>query len=76
MTSVLGIVNLTSVFYFIPDVLSRQLRALNVDGDNSLDYDSAENISTLETEIISHSRILALQLTEITKEHSYGGEDP
>jgi hypothetical protein len=50
------------------------LRALNEEGDNSLDYDSKENISTTETEIISHSRILALQLPEITKDLSYGGK--
>ena len=57
-----------------PDILSRHLRALNEAGENSLDYDSAENISTIETEIISHSRILALQLPEITKDLSYGGK--
>ena len=58
-----------------PDILSRHLRALNEEGENSLDYDSKEaNITTLETEIISHSRILALQLPEITKDLSYGGK--
>ncbi len=70
----------TTIFFQIlfsdkkPDILSRHLRALNEEGDNSLDYDSKENISTTETEIISHSRILALQLPEITKDLSYGGK--
>jgi len=70
---------LFQIIFFLPetkpDILRRHLRALNEEGENSLDYDSKEaNISTLETEIISHSRILALQLPEITKDLSYGGK--
>lgn len=44
------------------------------DPDDATDYDSEEqNISTVEQTIISHTRILALQLIEVSKYVSYGG---
>jgi len=44
------------------------------DPDDATDYDSQEqNISNVEQSIISHTRILALQLTEVSKYVSYGG---
>ncbi len=45
------------------------------DPDDATDYDSEEqNISTVEQTIISHTRILALQLMEVSKYVSYGGK--